>query len=313
MNNNPFTLPEELQKLFQKEVEQFYILLQTKQLIEAENRWSSLYKEYLDSQVKYNRRLHKGGVLHNLGIIYFYEGKQELSFRYFIYAFIEDVVSEYEKFAGPAEEAPGAVNLLQIFKINVSILENFKMLAIELYKKTKFKNPIETFDFTTEVNKDLKREAFKKRLEFLNKEKYFQPRYTINTIPGKWSKRVFIGGKYSNNMSNIIRISEIVKKRGYMPIIAGECSMLKTKIHDHTLRLLHACKFAIFDVSNDSGHLMEVERTLDYRTQVLLVYEYSPDPEFSLMVSSLGKQYKLHPFSSDGELEISINSLISKR
>lgn len=299
---NPFKLPEGLQKSFQKEIEQFYILIQTKELDEAEKRWKRLYSEFLEYQTKHNRRLHKGGVLHNLGIIYFYKGKQGLAFRYFIYAFIEDVVSEHKKFAGFAEDAPAAINLLQIFKIRVSTLENIKSLAIALYKKTRFNDPATIFDFKTKVKKSLQTATYKKRLEFLDKEKYFQPKYNINTIPGGWSDRVFIGGNYEK-MSNLIKISTYVASKQFTPIIASECQMFKSKIHDHTLRLLHACKYAIFDVSRDSGHLMEVERTLDYRTEVLLVYDDTTDPEFSAMVGSMGGQYKLHPFVSDKELK----------
>ena len=55
-------------------------------------------------------------------------------------------------------------------------------------------------------------------------------------------------------------------------MIADEYDMSEDLIHDRTLYLLHACRYAIFEASGASGALMEIERTRDYGTRTMILF-----------------------------------------
>ena len=96
-------------------------------------------------------------------------------------------------------------------------------------------------------------------------------KFTIDSIPGVYDNRVFIGGNYES-MPVLREISKFVDECGFDPVLAYDCKMSKSQIHDETMLLLHNCKFAIFEVTRPSGELMELERVKDYGNITLLVY-----------------------------------------
>lgn len=90
--------------------------------------------------------------------------------------------------------------------------------------------------------------------------------------PGKIEERVFIGGNY-DIIAPLKEIYKYVQKVGFTPIFAWYFDAPKDKINEYDLRLLHECKYAIFEVTTAAGHLMELERAAkDYGNIVLLVY-----------------------------------------
>ena len=94
-------------------------------------------------------------------------------------------------------------------------------------------------------------------------------------LPGNYRTRVFIGGSYSAvRRSLLTELSAAVRERQFEPIVADEYQLLipPRDIHDVTLTLLHSCRLGIFELSEMSGALMEVERTIDYGTRCLLLY-----------------------------------------
>ena len=97
------------------------------------------------------------------------------------------------------------------------------------------------------------------------------PKISMSKIPGSYNKRVFIGGDYSH-YPLIREMKRTVSDLGFTPIVANEFEMREEEIHDCTMRLLHSCKNAIFDVSTISGALMEIERIRDYNTRALIVF-----------------------------------------
>lgn len=97
------------------------------------------------------------------------------------------------------------------------------------------------------------------------------PQKGIDSIPGRYDQRVFIGGDYSHR-ALIAEIERIVSDLGFTPIIADQYGMKEKEIHDCTMRLLHNCKYAIFDISTISGALMEIERIRDYKIKALIVF-----------------------------------------
>jgi len=111
-------------------------------------------------------------------------------------------------------------------------------------------------------------------------------------LPGSRGGRVFIGGDY-NHMPDLRKIAKIVEDINFIPIIAHDCDVDLSRIHDEDLRLVHDCKYAIFEVSSPAGQLMELERTIDYGTISYVFYkqrsetDLTPPPTVSSMVKTL--------------------------
>ena len=94
-------------------------------------------------------------------------------------------------------------------------------------------------------------------------------------LPGNYRTRVFIGGSYADAKRPLLSdLAAAVHKRGFHSIVADEYQLVipQHDIHDATLSLLHSCRLAIFELSEMSGALMEIERTVDYGTWCLLLY-----------------------------------------
>lgn len=302
---NPFDLPINLDKKY-KEIEQrSRDLLETGKFEEASSSWEYLYKLILEQQKNLGYRLHKGGIVHNLGIIALLANNTELSFKNFILGFAEDVASQEQGFAGDAEEAPGAQNLKTLFGVDKALFNLVRKIVKDRVSKKKFDDP--RYVFRKFWKTQIETKSIKDRIQSLKKTPFIiGKKYTINRIPNVWNNRVFIGGNYSNDrLKNLLEIKKAVIENGYTPIIALEFNDQEPSVHDHSLLLLHNCKYAIFDVSKDSGYLMEVERTFDYRTKTLFVYEAIPENRMTAMILSLGKELK--KFSSNEELHQFVN------
>ncbi len=100
-------------------------------------------------------------------------------------------------------------------------------------------------------------------------------RLPLDQIPGTYEKRVFIGGNYEL-MSALRDIKNAVKKldNNFVPILAyDDFQIPAAKIYEWDLRLLHNCKYAIFDVTSPAGELFEIARTEEYHVKTLLVYQ----------------------------------------
>ena len=112
-------------------------------------------------------------------------------------------------------------------------------------------------------------------------------------LAGKYGRRLFIGGSYHGPSRKLLDdLARIAREEGFVPVIADDYPMTAEQIHDLTLALLHACRYAVFEVSEMSGALMEVERTRDYGTQTLLLFHgaSTSDWRVSRMLSSFVRQ-----------------------
>ncbi|MCK4240916.1 MAG: hypothetical protein KAX30_04780 [Candidatus Atribacteria bacterium] len=109
--------------------------------------------------------------------------------------------------------------------------------------------------------------------------------WNISEIPGRYENRIFIGGNY-RFMVNLREIEMYVRENGFQPILACDFNMPRSKIYEHSLLLLHNCKYAIFDVTSPAGELMEIQMTKYYGTTVLLVHKMDSRP--SSMVTTFG-------------------------
>lgn len=112
-------------------------------------------------------------------------------------------------------------------------------------------------------------------------------------LPGKYNTRVFIGGNY-DFLAKLRKIRKFVADTGFNSVLAFDYDVPRDKIHDFDLRLLHNCKYAIFEVTSPAGELIEIEKaTRDYGTTVFLVFEIrdptqrEPPSQISSMLTSL--------------------------
>lgn len=115
----------------------------------------------------------------------------------------------------------------------------------------------------------------------------------LNKLLGTWQSRVFLGGSYKAGKRNLLNdFAEAVKNTGLVPIIADEYHVLENDIHDQTLLLLHSCQYAIFEASELSGALMEIERVRDYGTKTLILFQGTSiaDWEVSRMLTSFANK-----------------------
>ncbi|MGB2728329.1 MAG: ATP-binding protein [Halobacteriota archaeon] len=136
----------------------------------------------------------------------------------------------------------------------------------------------------------------------------------INEIPGEYENRVFIGGNY-DYMPVLREMEKHIKESGFQPILAYDFDVPVNNIHDFDLRLLHNCKYAIFDETHPAGELMEIERIKDYGTIIFIVYQIrdsenkKPPAQVTSMVKSL--DYPMKGYSSFDELKSIITKWLS--
>jgi hypothetical protein len=138
-----------------------------------------------------------------------------------------------------------------------------------------------------------------------------------STLPGTYRTRVFVGGSYRAKplpspsgaavatrrarrkptpRELLDQLREVVVAERFHPILAAEFKVEhpEKEIHHDALYLLHACRLAIFDLSEFSGALMEIERAADYATHCLILHE---DPigagwRVSWMLSSFVEEHQ---------------------
>lgn len=106
----------------------------------------------------------------------------------------------------------------------------------------------------------------------INKSGKAQTKKSFGEIPGDLENRVFIGGNY-DNMATLNYLKDIVQKSGFISILAYDFEVPVDDISDFDLRLVTACKYAIFEVTTPQGDLMEILRAIDYRNKILLLYQ----------------------------------------
>ena len=86
---------------------------------------------------------------------------------------------------------------------------------------------------------------------------------------------MFIGGNYLDQIAIPELIEEIVAKLGFQPVMMARTIIPPGRTHHHSLMMLHTCRYAIIDVTREAGQLMELERTLDYDIEPLVVIKKS--------------------------------------
>lgn len=232
--NIPVPKPKDLEEKY-REVEQSFFKLIPNNPEPAFEMWNDLYNEVLKRQPE-NKRYHKGGEVHNMGISKYLSISPLDSLKYFMLGYIEDVLSTKTESGAKPEDAPGAQNLKNLFELKDKHFQLLRRLVSEaINEKGVVRDPQYVLD---------KLPAYTEKEEMERKAKKFSPvlrpnRYLISKIPGEWEKRVFIGGSYERlYVLNWIALAVI--KKGYTPIAALEFqSQAGLSTHNHALLLLH--------------------------------------------------------------------------
>jgi hypothetical protein len=109
-----------------------------------------------------------------------------------------------------------------------------------------------------------------------------KPLSNPSILPGTFASRVFVGGSYkaTAGVTGIIprflidEICKVVRTCGLHPIVADEFAVVRPEvnIHHDAMFLLSACRSAIFELTEFSGALMEIERSTDFGTHCLILY-----------------------------------------
>lgn len=303
--NLPQDLPSDLLEKYRETETEFFRIYQTDPT-RAFSIWKKLYKEVLSRQSE-ERRFHKGGEVHNMGISKLVLHSYGEAMKYFMLGFIEDVLSIQDESGNTPEQAPGALNLKNLFNFDQSDFDLIKeAIADVTRKKGVIQNPEDVIKKLSEYSNfqeiQLKAKKFASVIEW--------GKYSISRIDGDWEKRVFIGGDYLLRSYIIEVIKPVVLEQGYTPIIAGEFQTPKELTRRLALLLLHNCKYAIFDISTKGGHLMEIERTFDYETITLFVCEDSYMSSVSSMLITV--KPNAERFNDTDELKEKVREFLKK-
>lgn len=107
-------------------------------------------------------------------------------------------------------------------------------------------------------------------------EEYFpHGRVPLDSLPGTYNSRVFIGGNY-DLIGNLRDIKAAVHALGpdFVPILPyDDFQIPQGRVYEWDLRLLHSCKYAIFEVTLPAGELFEIARCAEYGVITLLAYQ----------------------------------------
>jgi len=95
---------------------------------------------------------------------------------------------------------------------------------------------------------------------------------SLDRLPGIHDNRVFVGGNY-DFLATLKELENYVKETSFHPILAWNYNVDLSRVREIDLRLLHNCKYAVFEISSHAGELNEIERTKDYETQPFCFYQ----------------------------------------
>jgi hypothetical protein len=223
--------------------------IEKKDYIAAEQAYRALLSEIVRVQGN-TTRYHKGGPYHQIAYCLFLQGKNDDARTYFLYAFIEDCITlDY------FPELPAFRNLNSVYRIS---FEDLLTLFHRIRQDVK-----STISLTPEAYLET----------FLNSGN------RLESVSVKRETKVFVGGNY-RNIAILRHIEKTVKKFGLSPILASNFRAGESEIYLHAMRLLQDCGSAIFEITFDGGHLMEIERAtnlMDTRNILLLHQQFERD------------------------------------
>jgi len=239
-------------------------LLETRQYVKAQKGFEKMYKILLSNQ-PVGRRYHKGYALQNNGAATLYSGNPQKALKSFILAYVEDLLSQTEGEEDKADVLPAGKTLSGYYLVDDSLLAELKTLA------GRSKTSGTVIQDPEKLIKDIDKSSSKYLSDKTKALAVNEPLRRPGQFQSEWKDRVFVGGSYNNHVAEISRIGDICVKLGFDPVIASKFETPKDKVHHHALMLLHECKTAIIEASDDVGQLMEIERLRDYQVSALIL------------------------------------------
>lgn len=305
-------LPEDLQKEVDDTAMKYAVCIHTQQYPVALNIITELYNKMLAWQDKHEQRFHKGFAIHNIGYTLFLQKKFADALRYFVLAYIEDLLSADKGNEDEADSTPAGQTLLLGYKLTPEFLKPLKQAVVELKTQSRIpRTPEEVIqelekprtDYgwgirggTTAMSiKDIEARASPPKEHRLRKFTMFDT---------EWAKRVFIGGS-GDAIINYMR-DTIDKIGGYDPVVAVDFDMPSDiTIYHKCIALLHCCKYAIFDLTIPGGQLIEIERAPDYGVKTLAVWQKDKEEAITQVLKSClqNRGIKYKSYTEYGELE----------
>jgi len=251
---------------------------------------SLLYK----TQEELGRSIHKGAPLHMIGINYNAMNNHAEAIRYILSAYIEDNLNVELDNEAEANNSPAGQTLLNYYNIHPNLLRDINDTVSRVKREGNWATILNPEQIIDELNIVIGQATVTSGsvIQGSTVPLTQTPPQDPFGFPQPWENRVFIGGCYHTHMPVIRYIQQLIENFNYTPIVAFDIDIDREHTHHHTLLLLHTCKYAIFDVSSPAGQLMEIERTIDYGNEVLLLYstltaEGGPSPLVSSMLRTM--------------------------
>jgi len=280
-------------------------LLDSRHYAKAEKGFENMYQLLLGNQPT-GRRYHKGYALHNMGVATFYSGTPQKALKYFLLAYIEDLLSQDEGDEDRADTLPAGKTLSGMYLVDVTLLAALKILT----KNSKTKGTViqDPEQIIKDLDKNLSAYIADKAKTIANTKTLRKP----GQFQSEWKDRVFVGGSYSNHIVEINYIGDVCKTLGFDPVIASRFETDPDRVHHHALMLLHECRRAIFEVSDDVGQLMEIERLRDYQVSALMLCQ-KDNNRLSAMLKTLfeSSDCQFRQYSSVEEMETHVKDFLT--
>jgi len=209
--------------------------------------------------------------------------KNDDAFTYFLYAFIEDCIT-----SDSFPRWPAFRNLQGIYKISY---EDLHALSNRIRSDIHSTVPLTPEDYL---------------------RTYLDSGNKIEPVSVRRETKVFVGGNYKN-IAVLREIERIVMDCGLSPILASNFKAAESEIYFHAMLLLQDCGSAIFEITFDGGHLMEIERAtkLIDKRNILLLYQQLEQAEKHYTRMLWGMEVGQVGYMSIDELEDNLNNFLS--
>lgn len=289
IENKNIDFPPELHSVFRSRVQTALSLLDKSDFNSAEQEYRNLLSEIFSAQGT-TTRYHKGGVYHQIGYCLFLQKKTQDALLYFEYAFIEDCirVSGFE-----ARQLPAYYNLCNVYRISAKQLE----------------------DLLNRIKHDMNRNIPLDAEKYL--KSYIDSGGKLDSIAVIKKDNVFIGGNYKN-IALLRYIADKVRECEFSSIMAIDFDVMSNEyVYADAMALLQDCGSAIFEVTFDGGHLMEIERAINSQSfskkNILLLFQKSEKPkEPYISKMLLGVEIKIEYYAKIEELQKMIKMFLGK-
>lgn len=296
-NEQTVGLPEELNQEFQGMALANESLVLSQRYEEAWKGFRQIYDMIQRAQPP-DFRYHNGYALHQMGMTYVLSGKPGKALRYFILAYIEDLLSAAEDKEDDADEMPAAKNLRQVYRVTEDALNELTEIVRQKKRARR------TIHDPNEIFKELA--AGRLPLEVVEPSQ--EPDISaMKKEPGRfecdWENRVFVGGSYGTHWAEIEAIKTVCKNLDYEPVVSGEFRIPGGDVHHQSLMLLHECSKAVFEVTEPAGQLMEIERLRDYQVRPLIVCQVNANLSEMLEALLKSQGYEVKRYRDIPELE----------